>query len=279
MHTIYLVIIIIVVICVILMLLAAMSKAKSDKNRGSRSASSSSDSRSSSSDSRSPGRSRYRVEKGNPIEQTQAPVQPKTEVQASNGSAQFDFPRHEAKANRRVPTKVEDWGTQFETEAPRQDQAKINNQAIANNPIRTKVQNFETIHVRHISELFSPKEDTLDEFGVTPQEMEKMVEAYKKKQVSKEPKLPINKNFNLESYNKSKETLRASSIHGNATGGSKRGQITKSIYKKYGKNFASKQSAQAAPDVMASIPNAKQHEEAKERQNLRRNPGQLVVRN
>lgn len=262
MHTVYIVIAVIVVICIILMVLAALSRSKKPTrgHSSSESSSSRSHSHSHSSDSSSSGRSRYRVEKGNAVEQSEASAQPKTEVKAPAG--EFEFPRHEAKAGRK---QVEEpsRGTKFETKAP---------------VIQGNSHASETIFVRSIADLFSPKEDVLAEFGVTPEEMDKLVEAHKKKQEPKERKLPINKNFNIESYNKSKDILRASSVNSTHTGGSKRGQITKSIYQKYGKNFTSSRQVQATGDVMATIPTAKQHEEAVARQNLRRNPGELTVR-
>jgi len=72
---------------------------------------------------------------------------------------------------------------------------------------------------------------------VTQEELERLVQAYKKKSEYKERRLPVNAHFNIQDYKDSKNVMRESALHVNSAKGSKRGQITAQIYKKHGKNF------------------------------------------
>lgn len=133
--------------------------------------------------------------------------------------------------------------------------------------VEAAADNIETVYVRHIAELFSPKEDVLGEFGVTPEQLNEMVSNQRQRMVHQERKLPINRHFNMDNYKASKETIRRSSIPEKGHG-SKKGKITQQIYKQYGRNFTSmsvdgKRGAKGShANVMAKNVAPEQHQQA-----------------
>lgn len=262
-------------------------------------------------------RARYRVEKGirqdmpqqnqapSPHQVQAAPQQPQ-HIHRPQATAEHEFPRNVAHASRRQFQDMMEQNAQGQNiqnervqvkaaPLPVEQQARIRNQVlqtqnstVASNstPAPRPQQNLsvqvpagiETIYVRNLAEAFSPKEDIEAEFGVNEDELQSMVEAYKKRTEPKERKLPINKHFNMDSYNNSKNTIRQSAMNMRGNTGEKRGQITKNIYKTYGKNFIKQPNRQQQGDVMAAVVTSEQHKQNMVDQKRRNNPGSLTVR-
>jgi hypothetical protein len=135
----------------------------------------------------------------------------------------------------------------------------------------------ETVYVESIAELYSPKEDIEAELGVTEEELQKMVQSYKKSHEYRERRVPVSRYFSLGAYNESKAVLRASAVNVGQNHASKRGKITEAVYKKYGKNFTTQRS-QPQGDVMSLTSTPELHARQMELEKSRRNPGHLVVR-
>lgn len=135
-----------------------------------------------------------------------------------------NFPRHEAMASK----------PKSEIIQTKKNSKNINNNI--SNQVSNNSQHFETIEVSSVADLFSPKVNYEKEYGVTEDELQELVKDYEKKKEYKERRLPINKNFRLDAQQEAERTIRNSYIPDN-TKGSKRGTITASIYKKFGKNF------------------------------------------
>lgn len=119
----------------------------------------------------------------------------------------------------------------------------------------------ETVFVRNMAELFSPKEDVEAELGVSQETLNLMVAEYKKTKEYKERKLPINRHFDMDKYTQATQTIRQSSIPQKAHG-DKKGKIVSSIYKKYGKHFASQKSHGVNPEIKATLTTQTQHQQA-----------------
>jgi len=131
--------------------------------------------------------------------------------------------------------------------------------------------------VTSIPELFSPKINYEEEYGVSKEELDALVEDYKKGKEYKERKLPINKNFNLNKYTNAQETIRQSMVDV-PTHGSKKGFITADIYKKYGKNFTKKDDSRFYGGVSALEVTAEQHKNVIAKSKGRSSKGVLVDR-
>jgi hypothetical protein len=111
-----------------------------------------------------------------------------------------------------------------------------------------------------MADLFSPKQNIEQEYGVTEDKLAEMVSTFKQGKEYKERKLPINRHFDMDRYRRSTQTIRESSIPQKGHG-SKKGTIVGAIYRKYGKNFTSQSiQGQNRGDIMASITQQEQHE-------------------
>lgn len=135
----------------------------------------------------------------------------------------------------------------------------------------------ETIYVQSIAELYSPKEDIEAELGVTQEELDVMVQNYKKSHEYRERRVPVSRYFSLDAYNGSKDVLRASAVNLGQNHASKRGKITEAVYRKYGKNFTTQRS-QPQGDVMSLTSTPELHAQQVASEKGKRNPGKLVVR-
>lgn len=242
------------------------------------------------------GQPKYEVMRGRPVE-VQVPVQAAQPVPPAQ-IPEHEFPRNKAQNSRQGYQERQASHPRVQVHQPR---VKVNQPA--ENPSqndlinrthqphanvsqtapevqeRVQVQAGETIFVRNIAELFSPKEDIEADLGVTQDQLDHMVSAYKKTREHKERPLPMNKHFSVEGYNESKNTIRNSALNAVGTFGSKRGTIVKEIYRKYGKNFAKQPvQSQNSASVMASIPSAETTAQIKDTRDKRRNPGYLTVR-
>jgi len=151
------------------------------------------------------------------------------------------FPRHSAMASK-PKKKVEN------AHVPK-NRGKFSN---AKKPSEKGSGKYRELRVSSIADAFSPKINYIDEYGVSEKELEKMVKNYEQKKAYKERKLPINRHFNLNSYQGAEKTIRQSHIRSNTSGG-KKGIITANIYKKYGKNFIKKKIRQNKANVNSTI--------------------------
>lgn len=277
------VIVVIIIICLIVGIVRR--KAHIDKESADRSSSasdsSSSSSESSGSSSSSASRSRshprhrartaarpsnYRVMNGRPVDASQVKAnasRPQAPV------AEEQFPRVIAKAGKESYAETMDKVLGHEARSNRSSSDRRSNVSVSS-------ANIETVEVQSIADLFSPKEDIEADLGVDQETLDMLVQQYKDGKEYKERKLPVNRHFNMDSYKASKASLRESAINVNNGNGSKRGQITSAIYKKYGKNFTTKKS-QNVGDVMSTISSDQQHRDNLESQKGRRNPGHLEV--
>jgi hypothetical protein len=219
--------------------------------------------------------SNYKVMTGKPVEPPQAEAAPSQE-QAPRVPVNAAFPRNLAKAGKPVNTEAL---RKMVAEVSREAQAKVSAEEDVSKRGDLKVESAqaETIVVDTMADLYSPKEDLVAEYGVDEETLQKMVSSYRKNREYKERKIPVNRNFDIDKYNASKDTLRASAANMGVTYGSKRGQITGAIYKKYGKNFT-KQSSQPAGDVPSLVSSPTLHAEQMRLSQARRNPGHLEVR-
>jgi len=168
-------------------------------------------------------------------------------------------------------------------EAQEQVQVQATNVNSSNNVNNSNNSNIETIQVRFLAELFSPKEDTFAELGVTEEQLQEMVANNKQRRVHQERKLPINRHFNMDNYKASKETIRQSALPQKGMG-SRKGKITQEIYKQYGKNFTSmsadgrRSANNGRANVMAKNTDSQQHREAMENSAAKANTAILVNR-
>lgn len=236
---------IIAVVAVILLVIIVLAiVVVMTKNRCGKSASKShavSDSRISVSAPR--GESRYRVTKGKLLDEQPAVVveQPTIEVQAA--APEHEFPRNLALAGNKMQDylpknntpRISVNASQQEVEdADSDDQLEENQEP---EEIVEVQSDRRTVTVARLADLFSPQENIEEELGIDAAELDKMVNAYKKKTEYKERRLPVNAHFNIEDYKESKNVMRESAVNAASSRGSKRGQITAQIYKKHGKNF------------------------------------------
>lgn len=257
----------VVIILVIIVLIAIVCVAIRRKDRDSRSQSSESQSTQSNSSSSSGSRWETRAPNQNDhpsdnyVVMTGKPSQPQQAAQAPQQRVPVNaaFPRHAAKAGKK------DFSAQIQNSIQQQQQH-----------IAVETGKEETIYVESMADLYSPKQDLMAELGVDKETLDKMVQSYKKNHEYKERKLPVSRYFNVESYNDSKAVLRESAINLGRNVGSKRGKITGSIYKKYGKNVT-KAHVTFPGEVSSLIPNSEAHALEIQKSQGRRNQGTLVV--
>lgn len=221
-------------------------------------------------------KSEYELVRGPKVE-TEAPAQTAEASQNQPG-----FPRYEAAAGKAdslatMQQKIRSHAQFRDLEEPKQEKTVVANPVTQN---KTVVSNtlVESIKVASIAELFSPKQDVEAEFGVTEEEVQKMVAQYKASHEFKERALPVSRYFNMENYTESRQVLRESAKNLNKNHASKRGQITNAIYKKYGRSFAAPTKVQNNPDVMSAVVGNAQHRELMAEQKGSRNLGKLEVR-
>lgn len=215
-------------------------------------------------------RGKYEVQRGQKVEV--APPQAVPEAKPE------DFQRHKAMAGKaeslsELQRKIRSHANFRETESihAAEQPAQPRTEVKAEPKQRIAV---EIVHVDSLADLFSVKEDVEAEYGVTQEEMSKMVAQYKKSKEYVERALPVSRYFNIDTYNESRQTLRESAKNMGVNHASKRGQITSTIYKKYGKNFT-KSSKQPTGDVMSSIVGNSQHREHLAKDRGSRNHGHL----
>jgi hypothetical protein len=145
-----------------------------------------------------------------------------------------DFPRHSAKASKPV-LKVE------------------------------SVQADETVELDFSADLFSVKEDILSDLDMTQEELDAEMAKYKAKYEYKRRQLPVNKNFNMEDYNKAQQFLKDSPV--NLAAARERGEGREDLSREIAKKKAlarlrkkpddmpSGHAAFATPDQVAAIRN------------------------
>lgn len=168
---------------------------------------------------------------------------------------QREFPRMEAMAGRKDIQETEKVKPQIAQKvqmAPSRVQPKI--EVKQEKPM-------ETVFVRNMAELFSPKEDIEEELGITQEHLNQMVAEYKKTKEYKERKLPINRHFDMDKYTQATQTIRQSSVP-QKSHGDKKGKIVSSIYKKYGKHFTSQKAQGVNPEIKATLTTPDQHQQA-----------------
>lgn len=166
-----------------------------------------------------------------------------------------EFPRMEAMAGRKdiqETEKVKPQISQKVQAAPSRPQPKI--EVKQEKPV-------ETVFVRNMAELFSPKEDVEEELGIPQERLDQMVAEYKKTKEYKERKLPINRHFDMDKYTQATQTIRQSSVP-QKSHGDKKGKIVSSIYKKYGKHFTSQKAQGVNPEIKATLTTPDQHQQA-----------------
>lgn len=139
------------------------------------------------------------------------------------------------------------------------------------------VQNAKPVSVSTIADLFSPKIDYVSEYGVTKEELEKMVEEYSESREYKERALPINKNFSLDKYTSVQDSMRQSMRRTGEMHGDKKGIIMTEIYKKFGKESLKPKGPVLYGGVDALNISHKQHEEAKVHAKGKSSTGNLVA--
>lgn len=103
--------------------------------------------------------------------------QDRIEVRAQKRIDQPEFPRHAAKAEISLPV-----------------EESFNR----------------VVEVESVNSLFTPKDSTLDELGMTPEELEEEYEKYQKKRAYKQRRLPVNKNFSIKDYKSARSNIRES---------------------------------------------------------------------
>lgn len=208
------------------------------------------------------GQSKYTVTKGQLVGDGAGEVRnPAPQVQAQ----QQEFPRHAAQAG----NKMEEH--RFMAHNPKPTAEKESR-------VEVKADSARTVMVGRLADLFSVKRSIEEEFGVSEEEMEKMVAAHRKKSEYRERRLPVNQHFNLDDYKDSKKVIRESANAGATFKGSKRGAITGDVYKTYGKNAVRARNASNA-DVMSMSVEADAHEAHLAKVRERRATGHLEVRN
>lgn len=271
-------IIVVVVIAVIAMVWAMMRKSGDSRSSSSNSSQSSQNSSGSSSSNghrfhaHAPrGQSRYTVTKGKLVEEQQ-------EVHAAAPAQQAqaqEFPRHAAQAGNRVSEHraMAQEASRFQVQAPVQTQSQESSQRF-----EVMSEGARSVTVERVADLFSVRRNVEAELGVTEEEMDRMVAAYRKKSEYRERRLPVNQHFNLDDYKDSKKVMRESANVGATFKGSKRGTITGEVYKVYGKN-ATKNRVASNADVMSMEVDADRHEAHLAKIRERRANGYLEVRN
>jgi len=187
------------------------------------------------------------------------------EVKAAAPVVAQDLNRHKAKAGK--PQSIE----------VLQQQIRGNSNFKQESRVIVEQDSRPLVHTPSIAELFSIKEDVEAEFGVTEAEMAVLVEKYKKSKEFVDRPLPVSRHFNIEDYKESRVTLRQSAKNLGINHASKRGQITKAIYKTYGKHFSDKK-VQATPEVFSKTVGNAEHRAHREAQKDSRAQGHLVIR-
>lgn len=66
------------------------------------------------------------------------------------------------------------------------------------------------VEVESMADMFSPKDNTLDELGMTEAELEEELKKYEKKRAYKQRRLPVNKNFSMTDYRQARSFTRES---------------------------------------------------------------------
>jgi len=206
------------------------------------------------------GQSRYTVTKGKLMED-----EPQVQATAPQVQAQQpEFPRHAAQAGNRKD----------EQRFLAQQSSRA---AAVENRFEVTAESSRVVNVARVADLFSVKRNIAAELGVSEEEENKMVEAYKKKSEYRERRLPVNQHFNLDDYKDSKKVMRESANASVSFKGSKRGTITGEVYKTYGKNATRNRNASNA-DVMSMEVDADRHEAHLAKIRERRANGFLEVR-
>lgn len=152
---------------------------------------------------------------------------------------------------------------------------KVENSSKPKHTVKLNHEN-NTVHVDRIANLFSVKDNFLQDYNVTKEEMDALVEKYKASKEYKERRVPINKNFDLQEYNNARGTIRDSTYHNKS--GSKKGNIMVEVWKTYGKTLTKKQRPTASGNVDALGVSEKDHANAIQRSKARSNMGTLVSR-
>jgi hypothetical protein len=202
----------------------------------------------------------------------------------NNQRPEHEFPRVQAQAARKPVTQPiqETEKVKPMVQAPQQPKIPVRQEVKQEQPKQEVRQEepkkqVETVFVRNIAELFSPKENIEEELGVSEEQLQRMVAEYKKTKEHVERKLPINRHFDMDKYTQATRVIRESSVPQKGHG-DKKGKIVTSIYKKYGKHFTTQKMQGVKPEVKATTTTPEQHQQAVRNAQGKSSKGKLATR-
>lgn len=273
MNVVAIVVIVILIIVVLLIIVALMKSSKGSSRSPSSSSTavtptrSSSSSSPSSSSSESTPRMRHRVTMGKPVEEqpkVEASQFPRTMANAGNKMSEHKFLAKNGDAEETEVILEKEEIEAEEKKVPPMVETSGDNQSVR------------VVTVARMADLFRAQTNIEDELGLSPEELEKMVQSYKKKTEYRERRLPVNSHFTASDLKKTRQVQRESVRNGNSFTGSKRGNIVKETFKAHASNFTA-QKPQTFGGVMSIMTDPEKHRAQMQKSIERRNPGHLVV--
>lgn len=133
---------------------------------------------------------------------------------------------------------------------------------------------MDLVNIPSIADLFTPTENYMDQFGVSEEQLNQLVEKYKDSRTYKERNLPINRYFSMQSISTADSILRASAAQKHT--GAKKGTITADIYKMYGKELSRRRINEPSASTYASMPSDTAHDKIKKMSRGKSSRGSLV---
>lgn len=138
------------------------------------------------------------------------------------------------------------------------------NSAQASRPVTESENTQDSIKVKSMADLFSPKIDYMAEYGMSEDEMLVLAAQRKKDSEYQERNLPISTHFDMNKYKTVTETIQMSGSV-KASAGKMKGRIVQDMFSKHADSFTNKRTKPVRGETLAVVASDAQKDAANEK--------------